>query len=1715
MIKALQRMMLFVLLTIFGSAMANAETTVTWVAAEKGYSNAEVVATATIDENITMVLDQGTNSNSPKYYNAGAALRVYGGGTLSLNGGEGITIKKVVITFGDKDGSNEITTEEGTYADGTWEGESQNVVFAVGGTSGHRRFAAFEVTYDEAPAEPNTATWEAASGDALTTIFVGNDLTLTWAEANGTGAPRYNNGYARLLKENTLTVAGASEAITISKVFITFKSSDDPGLTPNVGSISNDYTNVTTTWTGEANSIKFTAKSARNIESITVTYTGSAAPVEKLPVLTITNDGIADTYDMDANGVFVVYYENSGNAVAENAKLTLYVDGQENNAKEIGNLNFGTSTQNFWNAKYNLEGVEAGEHEVYLKITADNAEAIQTEAKKVTFTKKAPEATFTVGAENVNVEYGAESYQVIAIVANTSEVAAEGVQVMLQRNAQNIAEAQTIDLAAGERKQVIFTVAAPEGGFAAGETSVWVMVKAYEKTAAQQQVTVTFAEQVVPDVKDLAVIAIDGTIDLANETNNVRITVQNNGNVDIKDAVVTLKAGEAVLGTATVSANKGQTGFCYVEIASEGQTAGELAVTAIVEVEEDATPADNTKEATLTVKAIPAPEAAFEVVAEAVTVAYGATSFGIKAVVKNTSEVAAENVEVKLFRNEVIATQTIEALAAGAEQEVTFTIEATDEAPFVAGRTISYYVQAPKTQTEVAVTFEAAPVVPVVDINLIDIRGLENINLQAEQHVVMVTFQNNSNVDVENATITLTMNGTQVGEPQTIAKGEYSKSFTLPTEGLAVGESVELVATLSVEGNKEGNVAQVTKTLPVISGEVEPAPAIAINPISSWEVEEAGEQTINVSVGVFNNGDADADEVTIKVYQTFGTILDSKTIAVEKGESALVGLSFDYDIQGATSFHVVAYINNTPVTETQNFTVSVKQVVPELGLAKIADINATTEEDVKIAAVVKNNSALDASDVQVGVYTQGEDYQYQLVGFLQSIETIAAGETAEVEFNLGKLVAGTYKYYVRIVTTDDNMDNNMQDVTVKVTEPVAPIVNVGLTAIQGISNIDLAAESNAISVWVKNEGNVNIEAALVSVTLNGTELTETVSVNAGQNAYVSFELPTTGLEVGTKATVVASITVEGNAEEAVTTLTREYDVVDSSVATEPIFAVEAAGVEVELGAEKFNVVATIKNTGAVDATSFDVNLFYNAVIATQTIETLAAGEETVVTFADVENPFTKAGTYSMYVLAPKAQAEVTIAVKDPYVEPVYDLAITAIQGSLDLAYENGTISVAVENKGNQDLKDAIVKLTVGETEYEKAVSVKAGETGYAIFTVATEGLTAGTLNVTATVEVEGDETADNTLSQDINVKDIDTAEPTFSVTAEDVTVAYGATSFEIKAIVKNTSEVAAEGLTVKLLQGITEVETKTLNIVLAAGEETEVSFTIEATDEAPFVAGKTATYYVQVANVAQAEVTVTFEEAPVEKIVDLAVTSIGGRLSVEVENNYVTVFVENKGNVDVNNATVTLTAGETELGTATVSAKAGSNGFCSIVVPATALQNETVEITATVEAAGDINAENNSMTKAFEIALPDAQVEIAVADITVGLNWTSFTIPVQVKNLRENFAAKNVKVMIYDSTKLIGQTTIETIAAGAEVTANVNVELEAAYTEPTVLRAWATGYSETQLVEFNLVIDPKVGINDMKEMNQNIAIYTLGGRKVNNMKKAGIYIVNGRKVVVK
>ena len=151
--------------------------TLTFDFSAQSYTNGEQYSSINADANITITFGDGANDG--KYYTTGTAIRVYGGGHMTVTGGEGVTISKIVLEFGSGDGSNEISTTTGTYTAGRWTGSEQSVTFNVGGTSGNRRIKIVKVFYDVAAIAVAKPT---ISGE--TPFLTSTTVSLTQADAD-------------------------------------------------------------------------------------------------------------------------------------------------------------------------------------------------------------------------------------------------------------------------------------------------------------------------------------------------------------------------------------------------------------------------------------------------------------------------------------------------------------------------------------------------------------------------------------------------------------------------------------------------------------------------------------------------------------------------------------------------------------------------------------------------------------------------------------------------------------------------------------------------------------------------------------------------------------------------------------------------------------------------------------------------------------------------------------------------------------------------------------------------------------------------------------------------------------------------------------------------------------------------------------------------------------------------------------------------------------------------------------------------------------------------------------------------------------------------------------------------------------------------------------------------------------------------------------------
>lgn len=214
----LSTFLLYLIIGAYSSASAK-EVTVTFTMSDYGYSNAKVVTSENLSDDFSAVFTKGTNE--PAYYDKGAAVRIYSGGSATIttsnsnytinsiratkeNGTESATfiiaddhksgtynatattyLHKIIITYDDgtSSGPANFDSEHDQFAGLTWNGSSYNLALTVGDI--------FELT-------PTTA-----NGPVIT--YTSSDATVAEYDSDSKAI------YA--FKEGTATITGSWDAV--------------------------------------------------------------------------------------------------------------------------------------------------------------------------------------------------------------------------------------------------------------------------------------------------------------------------------------------------------------------------------------------------------------------------------------------------------------------------------------------------------------------------------------------------------------------------------------------------------------------------------------------------------------------------------------------------------------------------------------------------------------------------------------------------------------------------------------------------------------------------------------------------------------------------------------------------------------------------------------------------------------------------------------------------------------------------------------------------------------------------------------------------------------------------------------------------------------------------------------------------------------------------------------------------------------------------------------------------------------------------------------------------------------------------------------------------------------------------------------------------------------------------------------------------------------
>jgi len=122
-----------------------------------GYTNAQDFDGQSITVgDAKLTFSKGSGSTTPKYYNTGTAMRLYGGNTLTISSSK--TISKIVFTYGDDyQGTSYYPTADNSsvtpgsydYNAHSWTGSAKEVVLTRTATTGHFRIVSISITFAE------------------------------------------------------------------------------------------------------------------------------------------------------------------------------------------------------------------------------------------------------------------------------------------------------------------------------------------------------------------------------------------------------------------------------------------------------------------------------------------------------------------------------------------------------------------------------------------------------------------------------------------------------------------------------------------------------------------------------------------------------------------------------------------------------------------------------------------------------------------------------------------------------------------------------------------------------------------------------------------------------------------------------------------------------------------------------------------------------------------------------------------------------------------------------------------------------------------------------------------------------------------------------------------------------------------------------------------------------------------------------------------------------------------------------------------------------------------------------------------------------------------------------------------------------------------------------------------------------------------------------
>jgi hypothetical protein len=226
--KKLFSLLTLALLTM--SAWAATDVTITFGELYSENTLLADVSPITVD-GVSLSFSKGEGSTAPQYYANGSAARIYKNNTMTVSAAKAIS--KIVFTYSGTGAWTSTSANAGTYADGTWTGNANSIVFTNDneGTLQVRIISMVVTLEDSAAPTVENPVFTPASGETFTESLT---VTITSATAGANIVYTVNNG------DEISTPSPATVNLTETATIVAHASKD--GV--NSGNVTATYTKV-------------------------------------------------------------------------------------------------------------------------------------------------------------------------------------------------------------------------------------------------------------------------------------------------------------------------------------------------------------------------------------------------------------------------------------------------------------------------------------------------------------------------------------------------------------------------------------------------------------------------------------------------------------------------------------------------------------------------------------------------------------------------------------------------------------------------------------------------------------------------------------------------------------------------------------------------------------------------------------------------------------------------------------------------------------------------------------------------------------------------------------------------------------------------------------------------------------------------------------------------------------------------------------------------------------------------------------------------------------------------------------------------------------------------------------------------------------------------------------------------------------------------------